>query len=308
MSTGQTPNRPLSQPGVSARPSSEPQLNAWIAALGRMSAAHPDMARILRIVERLQDRPYRAHVIVYGEPGTGKEGLARLLHRLMHPDGAELVRAQLLGRDLGEQRELLLGPGFGREIDVPGGLLASARGGSLLIDELLALPAAMQRQILDQLQERRGEPDPVIIGLSDGDLVAAVEAGHFRHDLFYKLSRIVLRVPPLRERPEDMAHATLWIANRVLRARGVHRPAELEAAGEQAVPLSPDAYRVQEGAVLALRRHAWPGNFREMEGVLERAILLYSDGERLTAADVEQGLDDCVQPAAATAPGTWARP
>jgi transcriptional regulator with PAS, ATPase and Fis domain len=172
----------------------------------------------------------------------------------------------------------------------------------------LALPAAMQRQILDQLQERRGEPDPVIIGLSDGDLVAAVEAGHFRHDLFYKLSRIVLRVPPLRERPEDMAHATLWIANRVLRARGVHRPAELEAAGEQAVPLSPDAYRVQEGAVLALRRHAWPGNFREMEGVLERAILLYSDGERLTAADVEQGLDDCVQPAAATAPGTWARP
>lgn len=295
MSTGQTPPRPLSQPGVPARPSNEPQLNAWIAALGRMSAAHPDMARILRIVERLQDRPYRTHVVIHGEPGTGKEGLARLLHRLMHPDGAELVRGQILGREAPEQSKMLFGPMPGIERSASC-LLETARGGSLLLDELLAMSAPVQRLLLDHMQERRGEPDPMVIGLTDGDLAGAVVAGSFRHDLFYKLSRIVLRVPPLRERPEDMAHATLWIANRVLRARGVHRPAEVESADEQAAPLSSDAYRVHEAAVSVLRRHRWPGNFRELEGVLERAILLYSDGDRLTVADVEQALGDGVQP------------
>jgi DNA-binding NtrC family response regulator len=262
-----------------------------------MSDAHPDMARILRVIERLQDRPFRAHIVIHGEPGTGKEGLARLLHRLMHPSGAPNVRANLTGCTPTEMFARLFGPGAHRGAgDVYGasadGLLAQAESGSLLIDELLTVPQDVQRSLYEHLSNRRlsAASGVVLVGMTDGDLPQAISDGRFRHDLAYRLLRIVLHVPPLRERPQDIAQSTLWICNRILRSHNDSRPAEL-LDPEQPEPAG-SAFFVEEAVMSVLRRHSWPGNFRELEAVLERAVMLYSDGEHLKCTDVEAALGD----------------
>lgn len=284
------------------------ELDVWISALGRMSAAHPDMARILHVVDRLQDRPYRSHVILRGEPGTGKEGLAKLIHRMMHPSGGPCERVSLIGRTPEQIGADLFGDLSGH--GASGGALARAAGGSLILDEVLSLPPEAQRRLHERISAARwGAQAAVVIALSDGDIGQAVASGVLRHDLAYKLGRILLTVPPLRERPEDLSHAALWTANRILRSRGIHRGAELievaqpgDSTEVAAVTADggPEPYRVTSTAVAALGRYsaavplaqAWPGNFRELEAVLERAILLYSDGDVLRAADVERALAD----------------
>lgn len=295
---------PASEPAAvsGAGAAGELHLNAWIAALGRMSANHPAVARLLRIIDRLQDRPFRTHVVIYGEPGTGKEGLARLIHRLMHPDGAPLERTSLTGCTADEMLKQLFGPDTYRSSDgslygVRSGALSRAQGGSLVIDELLALPLDVQRHLNDKLSEQREGKSHhangvTLIAITDGDAPTAVAAGRLRHDLWYRLQRLVLHVPPLRERPDDIAHTALWVANRVLRSHGLGRPAELMESADHPAPLSPDAYRVHASALTALRQHSWPGNFRELEAVLERAILLYSSGDELRDDDVKAALAD----------------
>jgi DNA-binding NtrC family response regulator len=279
----------------SARPlalGADLQIDSWISALGRMSPSHPDMARILHVVERLQDAPYRSHALFFGEPGTGKEGLARLIHRLMHPEGGPQIALHLVGCPESE---------IGQRLDEA---WEKARGGSLIIDELLALPATVQRQLQDDLSDQRlGDGRSVVVlAQSDGDLMRAVSAGALRHDLLYKLGRIVLAVPPLRERPADMAQAALWMANRVLRNRGLAKVAELLDETRPALPISEPEVRsilqITPAALEALARHprGWPGNFRELEAVIERAILLYSDGEVLRDLDVVRSLADTPAP------------
>ena len=253
-----------------------------------MSANHPAIARILHVIDRLQDHPFRAHVVIYGEPGTGKEGLARLIHRLMHADNeaAPLERVNLAGCTADEMLKLLFGADTYRSGDgsihgVRSGALMRAQGGSLIVDELLALPLDVQRHLGERLSEQRlgkdsrsssGQPSNgvTLIGLTDGSLPRAVQQQLFRHDLAHRLMRIVLQVPPLRERPDDIAHSALWIANRVLRARGIQRPAELFESEASESLLSADAYRVTALAIAALKRHHWPGNFRDLQNFVER--------------------------------------
>ena len=120
--------------------------------------------------------------------------------------------------------------------------------------------------------------------MSDRDLPGEAAAGRFRHDLFYTLSRIVLSLPPLRERTEDVGPAAVWMGNRILRAKG--RSLDLlgpEDFARASIKERATAIELHPSAIRELEKHVWPGNFRELEAVLERALLLHRTGRTLGA-------------------------
>jgi DNA-binding NtrC family response regulator len=273
----------------------EPAAARWISTLIRMASPHPAMTRILEVFERLQDRPYRTNVLLLGEPGTGKDGLGRALHDLMSPN-RPLVRVDLAGLDDAEAEARFAGQG-----KTPG-LAEEAHGGSLLIEEAAALPLRVQTTLLRVLKagklrrvgaaadvEKRLEVSA--LALSDRDLGTEVGLGRFRHDLYFRLARIVLWLPPLRERPEDLGPAAIWMGNRILATAGV--PLSLRSPEDMRLATPDDrrrAIELTDDAVAALRAHTWPGNFRELEAALERALLLHRASGRVGAAEIMAAL------------------
>jgi len=285
--------------GVPSLTSMHPAAARWIGALIRMTSSHPAMTRILNVVEGLQDRPFRTNALLLGEAGTGKEGLARALHHLMAP-GTPLVRVDLVGYRDDEALAVLSGESKGAHAAAEIG-----DGATLLIEEAAGLSLRVQTALLRLLKtgavDRNGNPQRVpkpsprfqinAIAMSDRDLAGEVAAGRFRHDLYFALARIVLDLPPLRERMQDLAPAAVWIGNRVLRNAG--RDYELMTADEFARASSDDravAIELRADALEALQRHTWPGNFRELEAVLERALMLYRKGQSIGAAEIEAAL------------------
>lgn len=273
----------------------EPAAARWIAALIRISGQHPAMTRILDVIERLQDRPVRTNFLLLGEPGTGKDGLARALHHLIAPQGP-LVRLDVAGYPEEEALRLLCGSGRSP------GLAEQAQGGTLVIEEAIGLSPRVQVAVLRLLKAGRvcrvGTQHDVdvriqlkAIALSDGDLSAEVAAGRFRHDLYHRLARVVLWLPPLRERKADLGPSAIWMGNRILAGAAV--PLELRTS-EDMQRATPDERRrsieLLDAAVHALGEHAWPGNFRELEAAMERALLLYREGAQVTAEDVRAAL------------------
>ena len=268
-----------------------------VEGLKRLGSPHPAVRHILEVIERLQAHPYSTNAIIGGEPGTGKEGLAHTLHELMHPENdAPLVTVSTSGRAEKELAEELFGTGprvrGERPVD---GAVAEADGGTLVLDEVIGLSPLLQRRLLELVKQgryhREGEERERLVQLNvvvitDGSIAAEVQAGRFRHDLYHKLARLDMVLPPIRERPEDIPAAAVWMANRVLADRG--RPANVELEGEA----TGQAIVLKKEAIEALRAHRWPGNFRELEIVVERALLLYSDGKQVTAADVAHALAD----------------
>jgi DNA-binding NtrC family response regulator len=258
----------------------------WIGALIRMTAPHPELTAILDVIERLQDEPYRTSFVLLGEPGTGKEGLARALHQLSCGKGP-LVRFDVSGFSDEDALAAL----------VDGGAARRAHGGTLLIEETAGLGPRTQAALLRLLKSGRvdgdagRELDVRAIAMSDRDLPGEVAAGRFRHDLYWRLARVVLTLPPLRERLDDLGPAAVWMGNRILRAAG--KPSELVMA-EDLARLDADerarAIELPAAAIAALRAHDWPGNFRELEAVLERALLLHRAGRVLGAEAVEKAL------------------
>ena len=274
--------------GVPALASMHPSAACWIGALIRMASAHPAMTQILDVVERLQDRPYRTNCLLLGEPGTGKEGLARALHHLMAP-GTPLARVDLGGYSDDEALALLA-----RQAK-------EAEGGMLLVEEVGGLGARLQTALLRLLKGDAGAlsaPDRGkekvrlnVVALTDRSLAAEVAAGDFRHDLYFALARIVLTLPPLRERTQDLGPACVWIGNRILRTAG--RDRELMPAQDfaRATPAErATAVELRDDAVAALARHDWPGNFRELEAVLERALMLHRTTASIGASEIEAAL------------------
>jgi DNA-binding NtrC family response regulator len=238
-----------------------PSATRWISSIIRIASSHPEVERVLDTVARLAERPVRTSFLLLGEPGTGKEGLARTLHALVGK-GRPLVQARVSGFDAAHQHHELLAPRTGA--------MARARGGMVLIDELTDLHPTVQVGLYGALKQ----PDsPHLIALSDVDASAAVASGRLRHDLYWRVARIVLTLPPLRERLEDIPAAAIWMGNRILRLHGEEGEMRLASdadAGAADIVLSDDA-------VEALKQHRWSGNFRELEAVLERALLLYCD-------------------------------
>ena len=269
-----------------------------IEGLTRLASQHPLVRHILDVLTRLRERPYATNAVVRGEPGTGKEGLAHTLHELMHPEGAPLVSVSTSGRPEEAVAVELFGASPRHKGERPlDGAVAQADGGTLVLDEVIGMTPALQRRLLDlvkrgryhrEYDDRERVAQVNVVVITDGSLMAEVQAGRFRHDLYHKLARLDLVLPPLRERPEDVPSAARWMANRVRLDRGLADNVELESAPSEAAPA--DAIVIRKDAIDALRQHRWPGNFRELEIVVERALMLYGDGKQVTGADVLKAL------------------
>ncbi|NLG60538.1 MAG: sigma-54-dependent Fis family transcriptional regulator [Gammaproteobacteria bacterium] len=222
----------------------------------------------------------QAPVHISGESGTGKELVARTIHaqgsRAAGPFvpvncGAipnELMESEFFGHKKGSFT--------GAHADKPG-LFQSADGGTLFLDEVAELPLSMQVKLLRAIQEKKVRPvgaqnevdvDVRILSATHKDLGALVEQGSFRHDLYYRINVIGLHVPPLRERSGDLPLLSTAILQRL--AQAMHRD----------VPVLSDE------ALAALEAYAFPGNVRELENVLERALAL-ADGDVIKAEDLQ---------------------
>jgi two-component system response regulator PilR (NtrC family) len=213
----------------------------------------------------------QAPVYITGDSGTGKEVAARLMHV-----GSARADAAFVAVNCGAIPENLMESEFfgykrgaftGADADRIG-YLQAAQKGTLFLDEVGDLPLAMQVKLLRVIQEKKvrrlgdtvEEPiDVRIISATHRNLADQVDAGEFRQDLFYRLNVIELRMPSLREIPEDIQVITTSVIDRLTRASGNPAP------------------RMSDEAMLALRRYDFPGNVRELENILERAMALCSD-------------------------------
>lgn len=223
-----------------------------------------------------------ASVAIVGESGSGKELAARDVHahsrRSAHPfiavNCGAIPEALMESEFFGHLRGAFTGAHEERD-----GFFQAAHRGTLFLDEVAELPAAMQVKLLRVLQERSVRKlggqretavDVRIVSATNRDLADAVRCGQFRQDLYYRLQVIELRLPPLRERREDLPLLCKAILARL--------------AGDARPQLTP-------AAQLRLQAHDFPGNVRELENILERALALVT-GDRIDADDLE------LQPAA----------
>jgi two-component system, NtrC family, response regulator PilR len=241
------------------------------SATVRLVGASAEMTRLRALIGRLGNS--MAPVAIIGESGSGKELVARAIHassdRRAMPFVAvncgaipeNLMEAEFFGYRRGAFT------GAERDRD---GFFQAASGGTLLLDEVAELPLAMQVKLLRAIQERRIHKvgstaeetvDVRILSATHQDLARLVEAARFRQDLYYRLNVIELRVPPLRERAEDIAAIAEALLARIAERAGTPRAwLTIEALG-------------------ILQRWPFPGNVRELENVLERAVVLTGGGE-----------------------------
>jgi two-component system response regulator AtoC len=226
-----------------------------------------------------------APVLVVGETGSGKELVARALHRHgARPDGPFVaLNCAALPEHLLESE--LFGHARGAFTDARTprtGLLLHANGGMLFLDEIAELPLALQPKLLRALQERCVRPvgseeetpfDARVVAATNRDLDAAVEEGRFREDLFFRLDVLRIEVPPLRARGSDV----LLLAQHFLREAA-------SRSGKAVIGLS-------HGAAEKLLQYAWPGNVRELANCIERAVAL-TDHEQILVEDLPERIRD----------------
>ena len=240
-------------------------------------AAAPSMKAVRETVERVA--PSDAAVLITGEHGTGKEVIASLLHRLSKRGTRPLVTMNAGGLSEGVAESELFGHVKGAFTDARTdriGCFELADEGTLFLDEIANMPVKLQPKLLRVLQtgevQRVGSSrvvfvDVRVISATNADLAGEIAAGRFREDLLYRLNTVVIHLPPLRERREDIQplaeHYLARYAERYRRAiEGLDRSARQ-----------------------ALEAHLWPGNVRELGHAIERAVLMATTGA-ITAADL----------------------
>ncbi|MDD5200136.1 MAG: sigma-54 dependent transcriptional regulator [Terrimicrobiaceae bacterium] len=244
----------------------------------------PSMQKALDVAFKAADSD--ATVLLLGESGTGKSLLARAIHQRSPRRGAAFVTVSCpsLSRELLESELFghVKGAFTGAHSETKG-KVAAAEGGTLFLDEIGELPMEIQAKLLRLLQEREYErvgeakarrADVRVVSATNRDLGDAIRDGKFREDLFYRLNVIAVRLPPLRERVNDIE-----------RLAALHLKSLASHSGKPDRVFSP-------GAIKALRSYAWPGNLRELRNVIERAVIL-SEGACIEAGD----LSDTIHPA-----------
>jgi transcriptional regulator with PAS, ATPase and Fis domain len=240
----------------------------WSRGLVGSSRALRQVIEIIRLVG-----PRRSTVLITGETGSGKEVAARALHAASNRSGARMVaincaalpdnllEAELFGHTKGA---------FTGAVNARVGLFEQAHRGTIFLDEISEMPLQLQSKLLRVLQEREvprigsSEPVPVdvrVIAASNTDLLEAVANRRFREDLYYRLKVVALKMPPLRERADDIQE---------LSEHFLLKLAEQEETERK---------HISREAMDALLRYAWPGNVRQLEHALESAVAL--SGSRL---------------------------
>ena len=264
-------------PPRSARPATPPAAPVS-NALRRMAGHSTAMLHVRELVEKVARS--MAPVLVNGESGTGKELVARAIHEIS-PRAAQpfiavncsAIPEQLLEAEFfGYRKGAFTGAAEDRE-----GFFQAANGGTLFLDEIGDLPLSMQSKLLRAIQERSVRPVGAVseqsvnvrlLSATHKDLGAEVHAGKFRQDLYYRLNVIQIRVPPLRERLEDLSDITERVLERIAHDAGVSPPP-----------------RLTREALQHLSRYPFPGNVRELENLLHRAVAL-SGGETIDVVDL----------------------
>src|SRR5271156_4241847 len=248
----------------------------------------PAMQEIYRTMARLMSTDLT--VMILGESGTGKELIARALHSYgkrregpfvavnMAAIPKELIESELFGHERGA---------FTGAVARLSGRFEQAQGGTLFLDEIGDMPAEAQTRLLRVLQEGEyvtvGGRTPIradvrIIAATHRDLRALIGLGQFREDLYYRLNVVPIRVPPMRERTEDI-------------------PALVRHFMTQAMASGLPGKSVDSAAMQRLQSHRWPGNVRELENLVRRLCALYSE-ETIDLGAIESELSETRQPAA----------
>jgi DNA-binding NtrC family response regulator len=250
--------------------------------LGNLIGNSPEMEKIYRILSKVAQTTHP--VLILGESGTGKELIARSIHSngpnaskpFLPVDCGSLVPTLVESELFGYVKGAFTGAARNKD-----GLLASADGGTVFLDEIGEMPLDLQAKLLRALQEKEIRPVgathsvPInvrILAATHRDLVTMVEQGRFRKDLYYRLNVVALRIPPLRDRREDIPLLAAHILNRISRNGGAK-------------------YILSDDALRTMSEYAWPGNVRELENSIERACALCS-GPVLQLADMPTQLQD----------------
>jgi len=237
----------------------------------------PASQRIRTMIDKLARS--QAPVYISGESGTGKELAARLIHQQGPRREGEFVAVNCgaIPQELMESEFFgHLKGSFTGAVSDQKGLFQSADGGTLFLDEVADLPLPMQVKLLRAIQEKRVRPvggqkeipvDARIISATHKELSRLVEEGAFRQDLFYRINVIELHIPSLRERHEDIPLLVEHFLGRIARRNGSPKP------------------KLQRDALQALLAYPYPGNIRELENILERAVAL-CEGETISLDDI----------------------
>ena len=242
----------------------------------------PAMQEVYRILARLMNTDLT--VMITGESGTGKELAARALHDLGKRRNGPFVAVNMaaIPRDLIESELFGHEKGAFTGANTRGiGRFEQAEGGTLFLDEIGDMPLEAQTRLLRVLQEgeyvtvggrQPNKTNVRIVAASNKDLKSLIEGGQFREDLYFRLNVVPLRLPPLRERKQDIPELARFFL------------AEAEAEG-----LS--SKTIDQGAVDALTRYEWPGNVRELKNVIQRSVAIYAD-DTIEASHIARELEE----------------
>ena len=250
--------------------------------MGGLVGRSPEMEKLYRILSKVA---YSTHpVLILGESGTGKELVARSIHfngsnaakPFVPVDCGSLVPTLIESELFGHVKGAFTGAARAKE-----GLLASAEGGTVFLDEIGELPLDLQAKLLRALQEKEVRPvgsttaRPIsarVLAATNRDLAGMVERGTFRKDLYFRLNVVNLRIPPLRDRREDIAPLAMHCLERMEKESGVART-------------------FSDSTLRVMSEYDWPGKVRELENAIERACAL-SSGSVLHMGDLPTELQN----------------
>ena len=250
--------------------------------MGQIIGRTPEMEKLYRILSKVS---FSTHlVLILGESGTGKEMVAQAIHShgpnaskpFIPVDCGSLVPTLIESELFGYVKGAFTGANRSKE-----GLLAAAEGGTVFLDEIGELPLDLQAKLLRALQEKEVRPvgatqavpiNARILAATNRDLATMAEQGRFRKDLFYRLNVVNLKIPPLRDRKQDIPLLAAHFLERMRRQNGI-------------------AYTLSDEALRTMIEYSWPGNVRELDNSIERACAL-SSGPILNMADLPTQLQE----------------